>query len=55
MGIMKKKDLRKAVKLYRMGVPVARIAREYGVSKQAMHQALQRRGLIPYHPRGVQK
>lgn len=39
-------DLTEAIKMYLAGVPVTEIARKFGKSKQAMWNALKRRGVI---------
>ena len=42
------KDYDEAVRLYQMGIPIAEIARRQvpKVTKQAIHQALKRRGVL---------
>jgi len=40
------KDYSEAVRLYLLGVPIARLARQYGISKQAMWGILKRRGIL---------
>jgi transposase-like protein len=41
-----RKDYRNAVRQYRRGYSIAQVASFHGVSRQAMHKILQRRGVI---------